>query len=531
MATTKGGWYLCELLRFFYSLFLPGLTVCGTLCVCLFIILWGIRLLLQRKKTSASASKNGKKQMVVAFFHPYCNAGGGGERVLWCALRALQKKYPEAVYVVYTGDVNVSGQQILEGAFRRFNIRLTHPVKFVFLRKRYLVEDSLYPHFTLLGQSLGSILLGWEALMQCVPDVYIDSMGYAFTLPLFKYLGGCRIGSYVHYPTISMDMLSVVKNQNVGFNNAAFITRNPFLSKVKLIYYYLFAFVYGLVGSCSDVVMVNSSWTLKHILSLWKVGNCTNIVYPPCDVQTFLDIPLRDKKTTPGHLLVSIGQFRPEKNHPLQIKAFAKLLNKKVAESLPSLKLVLIGGCRNQDDELRVNQLRRLSEDLGIQEDVEFKINIPFDELKNYLSEATIGLHTMWNEHFGIAQDEAQTCSKTCVVQRFRTGPDFCAFLHGDAPSIRCARRNRRELVCRDFQLCVCLRPVQQRFTGQGAESCARASAGRLESAQEKHLTQMCVVGEQLPEEMTCHGSRGPNSNWKLALQKRGGCPAEGAAL
>lgn len=313
-------------------------------------------------------------------------------------------RHPEAVYVVYTGDVNVSGQQILEGAFRRFNIRLTHPVKFIFLRKRYLVEDSLYPHFTLLGQSLGSILLGWEALMQCVPDVYIDSMGYAFTLPLFKYLGGCRIGSYVHYPTISTDMLSVVKKQNVGFNNAAFITRNPFLSKVKLIYYYLFAFIYGLVGSCSDVVMVNSSWTLNHILSLWKVGNCTNIVYPPCDVQTFLDIPLLDKKKTPGHLLVSIGQFRPEKNHPLQIKAFAKLLNKKVAESLPSLKLVLIGGCRNEDDELRVNQLRRLAEELGIQEDVEFKINIPFDELKNYLSEATIGLHTMWNEHFGIGE-------------------------------------------------------------------------------------------------------------------------------
>lgn len=305
---------------------------------------------------------------------------------------------------MYTGDSNVSGQQILEGAFRRFNIKLVHPVQFVFLRKRYLVEDRRYPHFTLLGQSLGSILLGWEALMQCVPDVYIDSMGYAFTLPLFKYVGGCRVGSYVHYPTISTDMLSVVKNQNTGFNNAAFISRNALLSKAKLIYYYLFAFIYGLVGSCSDVVMVNSTWTLNHILSLWKVGHCTNIVYPPCDVQTFLDIPLHEKKVTPGHLLVSIGQFRPEKNHALQIKAFAKLLNEKAPESHPSLKLVLIGGCRNKDDELRVSQLRKLSENLGVQEDVEFKINISFDELKNYLSEATIGLHTMWNEHFGIGE-------------------------------------------------------------------------------------------------------------------------------
>lgn len=28
----------------------------------------------------------------VAIFHPYANAGGGGERVMWCAIRALQDK-------------------------------------------------------------------------------------------------------------------------------------------------------------------------------------------------------------------------------------------------------------------------------------------------------------------------------------------------------------------------------------------------------------------------------------------------------
>lgn len=46
------------------------------------------------------------------------------------------------------------------------------PVDFVFLRKRYLVEDSRYPAFTLLGQSLGSVLLAWEAWNQLVPDVF-----------------------------------------------------------------------------------------------------------------------------------------------------------------------------------------------------------------------------------------------------------------------------------------------------------------------------------------------------------------------
>lgn len=35
---------------------------------------------------------NGQKPLLVGFFHPYCNAGGGGERVLWIAVQALQTR-------------------------------------------------------------------------------------------------------------------------------------------------------------------------------------------------------------------------------------------------------------------------------------------------------------------------------------------------------------------------------------------------------------------------------------------------------
>ncbi|XP_039601162.1 GDP-Man:Man(3)GlcNAc(2)-PP-Dol alpha-1,2-mannosyltransferase isoform X2 [Polypterus senegalus] len=349
--------------------------------------------LLKRKK------QDGRKSPVVAFFHPYCNAGGGGERVLWCALRALQCRFKDAKFVVYTGDKDVSGLEILDGAYRRFNIRLPAQVEFVFLENRHLVEASLYPYFTLLGQSLGSVVLGCEALLKCIPDIYIDSMGYAFTLPIFKFLGNCHVGSYVHYPTISTDMLSVVRSRNPRFNNATFISKNPFLSNIKVVYYYIFAFLYGLVGSCSKVVMVNSTWTKNHILALWGCNDRISIVYPPCDVQAFVDI---DLETEPReNTFISVGQFRPEKDHSLQIRAFCKFL-KKIPEGPEHYYLILIGGCRNLEDEERVSHLKKLCEDLNIADNVEFKINIPFQELKRHLAEATIGLHTMWNEHFGI---------------------------------------------------------------------------------------------------------------------------------
>ncbi|KAG7463609.1 hypothetical protein MATL_G00178410 [Megalops atlanticus] len=411
---------LCDLIRLLWSLLLPCLYLCLVLTALLVLVVMGIRMWMQRKR---SARRDREKCPAVAFFHPYCNAGGGGERVLWCAIRALQNRYQDVSFVVYTGDQGVTGEQIIEGARRRFNIRLPRPVKFVFLKHRVLVEASMYPHFTLLGQSVGSVFLGWEALTEFVPDICVDSMGYAFTLPVFRYLGGCSVASYVHYPTISTDMLAVVRERNPRFNNADFISSNPALSALKVVYYCAFALLYGLAGSCSDVVMVNSTWTLGHILALWRAPGRTSVVYPPCDVRGFLDAPLEEDGGGRRHRVVSVGQFRPEKDHRLQIRAFRRLLDRGGAgPEREALRLVLIGGCRNQEDEERVLMLRGLCQEQGVADRVEFKLNIPFEELKKELTEATIGLHTMWNEHFGIGVVECMAAG-TIILAHKSGGP------------------------------------------------------------------------------------------------------------
>ncbi|KAM6945499.1 GDP-Man:Man(3)GlcNAc(2)-PP-Dol alpha-1,2-mannosyltransferase [Aplochiton taeniatus] len=412
---------LCDLTRLLWSLLLPLVFLCLVLSAVLVLLVVGVRVWLQAIRR-ARRTRDGRP--TVAFFHPYCNAGGGGERVLWCALRALQNRYPDISFVVYTGDQGVTGQQILDGARRRFNILLPRPVQFVFLKHRLLIEPDLFPHFTLLGQSVGSVFLGWEALMELVPDVYVDSMGYAFTLPLFRYLGGCSVASYVHYPTISTDMLSVIRERNPRFNNADYISNNLFLSAVKVVYYCLFALLYGMAGSCSEVVLVNSTWTLGHILDLWRTPNRTSVVYPPCDVSAFLDVPLEEDGDRKCHTVVSVGQFRPEKDHRLQIRAFKKLLARRGEgpRGRDALRLVLIGGCRNQEDEDRVLMLRGLCQEMGVADRVEFKLNIPFEELKRELGEATIGLHTMWNEHFGIGVVECMAAG-TVILAHKSGGP------------------------------------------------------------------------------------------------------------
>ena len=51
---------------------------------------------------------------------------------------------------------------------------------------------------------------------------------------------------------------------------------------------------------------------------------------------------------------------------------------------------------------------------------MKFKVKIPREELKNLLASAHIGMHTMWNEHFGICLVEFMAAG--CIVLAHRSG-------------------------------------------------------------------------------------------------------------
>ena len=283
-----------------------------------------------------------------------------------------------------------------------------------------LLEAWLYPRFTLIFQAIGSIFVGIEAMARYRPDVFLDTMGYSFTYPFVKSMTGCKIACYIHYPTISTDMLAMVEDHTTSYNNIGFIANSSTLSYIKSFYYRAFSKVYGVVGRQADLVMVNSSWTLGHVSSLWKAPEKTKLVFPPCDIAKFssLDILAYDDKLIKK--VVSIGQFRPEKNHALQLRSFRKLLdvisNREGDIDAHEVQLVLVGGVRNPEDEKRVKELQDLSKQLGIAKQVEFKVNLPFDDMLELMQEACVGLHTMWNEHFGISVVEMQAAGLLTIA-------------------------------------------------------------------------------------------------------------------
>lgn len=366
-------------------------------------------------------------QGVVGFFHPFCNAGGGGERVLWAAIRATQDRWPRAKCFVYTGDHDVPKDAIIERVKNRFNIQLHAPtVQFLYLSKRNWVLASRWPVFTLLGQSLGSIVLAWDAFSLMVPDIFIDTMGYAFALCLSKFLfRSVPTGAYVHYPTISTDMLesldpsSSLGSQGVNAGKGAG-TRGA----VKKTYWRLFAALYSWVGSSIDVVMTNSTWTQGHVKSLWGPYRLEKdrehpiaVVYPPVAVSEFeheVEVSAASERQREP-VLIYIAQFRPEKNHPLIIQSFADFVKTKTPAAQKA-QLVLIGSVRDDSDSKRVYRLRLMVNELGIKDHVQFHINASWLEILEWSRKASVGVNGMWNEHFGIGVVEYQAAGLISVV-------------------------------------------------------------------------------------------------------------------
>lgn len=125
-------------------------------------------------------------------------------------------------------------------------------------------------------------------------------------------------------------------------------------------YYRIFAKVYGFCGSFADIVMVNSSWTKGHIDELWHTKS--EIVYPPCDTERLNVLPLTGRK----RMIVSVAQFRPEKDHSLQLKSLAKMFQKYPETKSMGIELILIGSSRNEGDAKRIDDLRKEAVELGI---------------------------------------------------------------------------------------------------------------------------------------------------------------------
>jgi alpha-1,2-mannosyltransferase len=255
-------------------------------------------------------------------------------------------------------------------------------------------------------------------------------MGYAFALALAHALfPAVPTAAYVHYPTISTDMLASLSAGGQGVNAG---TGTGARGAAKRRYWQLFARLYCIVGSTVDVVMTNSSWTQSHIRALWGPSRAKHhpnvdpaddidVVFPPVAVEELTETIAVDAASESKRepTILYIAQFRPEKNHTLIIEAFAALVASHAPfPSFPnaSPKLVLVGSVRDSDDATRVYNLRLLAHELTIKDRVEFVCDASWPQILAWLQRASVGVNGMWNEHFGIGVVEYQAAGLISVV-------------------------------------------------------------------------------------------------------------------
>jgi alpha-1,2-mannosyltransferase len=286
----------------------------------------------------------------------------------------------------------------------RFSITIPPSLDISFLHmNKYAFYLDPAPRFSLLVESWNSLWLAWNALqlsMQTPPHIFVDTTGYAFTYPVARFLVGCHVIAYVHYPTISTDMLRLVwDRRRTSYNHAEQIAQSSWRTALKLVYYVWFAVIYGIVGSCASLVWVNSTWTQQHIQSLWlwaaRWKQCIHILYPPCPTSK-ATLSSKTRET----IVLSIGQFRPEKDHMLQLESFEKLLEKypqyrQRKDDKAALQLVLLGSCRGKEDQERLQRLQDWVKEHRLQDSITFCVNKPYATLQDWLSKASVGIHTV----------------------------------------------------------------------------------------------------------------------------------------
>ncbi|EPY19954.1 alpha-1,2-mannosyltransferase [Strigomonas culicis] len=357
----------------------------------------------------------------VGFLHHAAAVGGGGERVLWVMIDQLQRndasKGITREYVLFINSDSSTNNGLAQLVERQFKIKLIKPLRLVFLRPsltKWLSGDE-YPCLTLFLQTVfgGALLFIDCAVLNRMTPVVIETVGIPMVYWLLRVFVGTTVVSYTHYPIISSTMLSRVSNAQVSTTNHGVAVTNPIVRKIKYVYYYIFYYLYKVMGQFPVIVFANSSWTLGHLKKIFAPRD-VRLLYPPCDVKGFFteSLPIAERKP----LIVSVGQFRPEKNHMLQLRAFHRCLH-----DLPSdATLVLMGGVRNDADRARVEQLRGEAERLGLAQRVRFEVNTPFDNVRHLLNTGLVGLHTMTDEHFGIVIVEYLAAG--CIVLAHKSG-------------------------------------------------------------------------------------------------------------
>ncbi|GIQ83569.1 hypothetical protein KIPB_004914 [Kipferlia bialata] len=401
---------------------LIGLALCGVqVCVLLVVqpLLWVLVVLL-RFLLSPFRSLHSDTLVVL---HPWAAEAGGGERVMWQAVRAFQQHHrrgqagiePEAeregggegegmipshssapIHILLdAASPSLSPRQLCDNALVAFGIEVEPSFSTGTL---HMAEHTRGGHkyFSSLLQLLYGSLIALQIAAWPPGAAILDTAGIPGSYPLLK-LGGFTPIPYVHFPILPSP-------------HAASL-----LGRVAGVYDWLVARRYRQCGRAALCPMANSTWTARHLKRIWKTKSPT-VLYPPCPSESLTE---GGTSPRPKGSVVMVGHLRPDKRHQTAIAAFAaaypSLADHAERAGDPAPTLTLIAPLRSEAERDRLEYLTSLIDELGVTDRVVWQLNSTSEELRSVLLSSDIALHCMEDEHFGIVCVEYLAAGCMCV--------------------------------------------------------------------------------------------------------------------
>lgn len=141
----------------------------------------------------------------------------------------------------------------------------------------------------------------------------------------------------------------------------------------------------------SNLTLVNSDWTGGHVSGF--LGIPTRTLYPPV-VDPAPGLPWRERRNA----FLAVGRISPEKEYERVMRILAR-----VREHAPGITLTIVG-TYDRHSRRYFQSLIALAARLGPW--IEFRDNLPREEVRRLMASHRYGLHGMREEHFGMAPAE-----------------------------------------------------------------------------------------------------------------------------
>jgi glycosyltransferase involved in cell wall biosynthesis len=294
--------------------------------------------------------------MDILVVHPSLNEMGGSERVALTIIESLKEKGHHVMLGTFEKTV---WEKVTEffGEVCKPDTEFTFPR--IFGKSAYGELLNFYTLFSKLVKKSGTVIISTSSPWFYCPVVQ----------NLIIYFN-CSPVNYIH-----------------GFKHAYLLPYNilqwKLLRKIKCAYF-----------------LTNSSFSSEAINEVYHLK--AEVVYPPVCTEVFHPSSKKDD------LVISIGRIDPSKNFDTLIRAFSRT---------EKGKCIIIGSSKSKESSY-LEYLKRLINQLKLNDRVDLVVNCSLKVLQSILSKAKIYVHCARYEYFGMSVVEAMACGCVPIVHQ-----------------------------------------------------------------------------------------------------------------